>query len=154
MRTLGNILWHFPFLGFLSAFMTFVFGALMVLLVVTAPIGRGLIQYSKFLLAPYTRKMIRRKDMGAQSDGLWNRYESIVGILWLPFGLFLALMVAIQVGLVFISIIGIPVAVVLAKSIGTYLNPVGKLCVEREVAEELAREKAQQTISAAREGAV
>ena len=151
MRTLGNVLWHFPFLGFFSALGVFLCGGILVLLVVTAPIGRGLIQYSKFLLAPYTKKMIRRKDMSGHGDGLWNRYESIVGILWLPIGLLMALIVAIQTGLLFISIIGIPVAVVLAKSIGTCLNPVGKVCVDREVADELVREKAQQTISAARD---
>ena len=154
MRTLGNVLWHFPFFGFLSALGTFILGGILVLLVITAPIGRGLIEYSKFLLAPYTKKMIRRKDLGGQADGLWNRYESIVGILWLPIGILMALLVAIQTGLMFLSIIGIPIAVVLAKSIGTYLNAVGKVCVNREVADELAREKAQKAISAARDGVV
>jgi len=43
MRTLGNILWHVPFLGFLSALGTFIIGGLLTITVVGAPIGLGLL---------------------------------------------------------------------------------------------------------------
>jgi len=61
MRTLGNILWHVPFLGFLTALVTFLFGGLLVIPVIGAPIGLGLIQFSKFLLAPFSFAMISKK---------------------------------------------------------------------------------------------
>ncbi|MFK8016132.1 MAG: YccF domain-containing protein [Gammaproteobacteria bacterium] len=150
MRTLGNVLWHFPFLGFISAFVTFITGIILVALVITAPIGRGLVEFSKFLLAPYSRTMIKRKDMQSEKNGLWQKYEKVVAILWLPLGLILALVMAIQTGLVFLTIVSIPVAIVLAKSIGTYLNPVGKVCVDRMVAEEMQREKAKETLAQAK----
>ena len=147
MRTLGNVLWHFPFFGFLSAFMNVLVGALLMVLIVPAPIGRGLIEYSKFLLAPYSRRMIRRKDLQSEKNGLWQKYETVVAILWIPFGLILCFLLAIQTGLLFLSLIGIPVAVVLAKSLGTMLNPVGKVCVERAVAEELEKKKAKDVVA-------
>ena len=66
MKALGNILWHFPFLGFFSALMAFLFGLLLTATVVGAPIGLGIIQFSKFLLAPFGRAMVRKKDLGIE----------------------------------------------------------------------------------------
>jgi uncharacterized membrane protein YccF (DUF307 family) len=54
----------------------------------------------------------------------------------------LALITALQAAAMFITVIGIPVALVLAKSLGTYLNPVNKICVQRAVVDELERRKA------------
>jgi len=53
---------------------------------------------------------------------------------------------AFQVVGLFISIIGIPAALVVAKSLGTYLNPVNKKCVHSAVSDELERRKAQKEI--------
>jgi hypothetical protein len=60
-------------------------------------------------------------------------------LLYLPFGLIFAAVSAIQAFLSFLSLIGIPVALVIAKSLGTVLNPVNKVCVHAAVAEELER---------------
>jgi uncharacterized membrane protein YccF (DUF307 family) len=46
-----------------------------------------------------------------------------------------------------LSIIGIPVALVIAKSLGTVLNPVNKVCVPAAVAEELERRKASADVA-------
>ena len=64
-------------------------------------------------------------------------------ILYFPFGLLLTIVAVFQVVGLFISIIGIPAALVVAKSLGTYLNPVNKKCVPSAVKEELERRKAQ-----------
>ena len=45
MKTLGNILWHIPFLEFLSALGAFLLGGLLVITVIGAPIGINLIQF-------------------------------------------------------------------------------------------------------------
>ncbi len=63
MRTLGNILWHVPFLGFLSALATFLLGGLLVITIIGAPIGLGLIQLSEFLLTPFSKSMIDKEDL-------------------------------------------------------------------------------------------
>jgi len=146
MRTLGNILWHFPFLGFLSALGTFLLGALLVITVVGAPIGLGLIQLSKFLLAPFTNSMVSGSELNMDQNQLWKSFGFIVRILYFPLGLFLAVVVIFQIAGLFISIIGIPIALVLAKSLSTYFNPVNKKCVPKAVANELDQRKAKAQI--------
>jgi len=143
MRTLGNILWHIPFLGFLSSFVTFLIGGLLVITVIGAPLGLGLIQLSKFLLTPFSSAMISKNDLNADQNKLWQTFGIIVRILYFPFGLFLAVVTVFQIAGLFITIVGIPVALVLAKSLGTYFNPVNKICVPRAVALEVASRKAK-----------
>ena len=75
MRTLANILWHFPFFGFLTAFYTFLIGIFFTITVIGAPIGLGLIQHSKFLLSPFSKKwfLIRVLIMKSHLYGrLWK----------------------------------------------------------------------------------
>ena len=146
MRTLGNILWHFPFFGFISAALTYVIGLLLTITVIAAPIGQGLMEYGKFLFSPFSSSMVSKSDLGIEQNDAWKAYSTIVMIVWLPFGLLLGLLVVLQSAFLFITIIGIPVAVVLAKSLGTYVNPVGKKCVSRAVSEEMDRRQAQETL--------
>lgn len=146
MRTLGNILWHVPFLGFLSALGTFLIGGLLVITVIGAPLGLGLIQLSKFLLTPFSSAMISKKDLKADQNKLWQTFGIIVRILYFPFGLFLAVVTVFQIAGLFITIIGIPIALVLAKSLGTYFNPVNKTCVPKAVADEVASRKAKEQV--------
>lgn len=147
MRTLGNILWHFPFLGFLSALGTFLIGGLFVITVIGAPIGLGLIQLSKFLLTPFSSAMVDKKDLKADQNKLWQSFSLIVRIFYFPFGLILAVVTIFQIAGLFITIIGIPVAIVLAKSLGTYFNPVNKTCVAKAVKDELEQRKAKEQVA-------
>ncbi len=146
MRTLGNILWHVPFLGFLSALGTFLIGVLLVITIIGAPLGLGLIQLSKFLLTPFSSAMISKKDLKIDQNKLWQAFGIIVRILYFPFGLFLAVVTVFQIAGLFVTIIGIPVALVLAKSLGTYFNPVNKTCVPKAVADEVASRKAKEKV--------
>jgi uncharacterized membrane protein YccF (DUF307 family) len=142
MRTLGNILWHIPFLGFLTAFGTFIVGGLFVITIIGAPIGLGLIQLSKFLLTPFSSAMVSKKDLNAMQNKYWQTFSLIVRILYFPFGLILATAAIFQIAALFITIVGIPVALVLAKSLGTFFNPVNKTCVPRAIKDEMERRKA------------
>ena len=63
MRTLGNILWHFPFFGFVTAIFYWLLGLLLTVLVVTAPLGLGLMEFGKFLFAPFGRAMVSKTDL-------------------------------------------------------------------------------------------
>jgi uncharacterized membrane protein YccF (DUF307 family) len=137
MRSLGNILWHFPFLGFVTAFFVFITGILLTLTVVASPIGLGLIEFSKFLLAPYSNEMISSSELSNKKNPLWETYGLIVGLIYLPIGIIMVLCTVFQIVLLASSLIGIPMAIVLAKSLPTYLNPVGKKCVNSYVAEEI-----------------
>lgn len=147
MRTLGNILWHFPFFGFLTAVFYWLLGLLLTALLVTAPIGLGLMEFGKFLLAPFGQAMVNKEDLQTQRNGAWQAYSTIVMILYLPFGVIFVIVSAIHAATLCISIVGIPVALVIAKSLGTLLNPVNKVCVSSAVAEELERRKAGDDIA-------
>ena len=142
MRTLGNILWHFPFLGFITAFWTFLIGCLLLITIIGSPIGLGLIQLSKFMLTPFSSEMVDKSDITGQNK-LWKAFGLIIRILYFPFGLILAIITICQIIGLFVSIIGIPVALVLAKSLGTYFNPVKKVCVPVEYSEEIRRNRAR-----------
>lgn len=148
LRLLGNILWHVPFLGFLSALGAFLLGLLLTVLVVTSPLGLGLIQYSKFLLLPFSYSMVSGSDLGEEQNVLWKTYSTIIMILYLPIGLLLSLLLIVQIVGLCITIVGIPVAMVLFKSLSTYLNPVNKICVPVAVASHLAANKDRETVDA------
>jgi len=149
MRTLGNILWHVPFLGFMNALATFLIGGLFVITVIGAPIGLGLIQLSKFLLTPFSSGMINKRDLKPDQNQAWQTFGIIARILYFPFGLILAVLTVFQIAGLFITIIGIPIALVLAKSLGTFFNPVNKTCVSKAVADEVASRKAKAEVDKA-----
>ena len=147
MRTLGNILWHFPFFGFLTAAFYWLLGLLLTILVLPAPIGLGLMEFGKFLLAPFGQAMVSKAELKVEQNPAWQAYSTIIMILYLPFGLVFVVLNAIQVFLFCWSIVGIPVALVIAKSLGTVLNPVNKICVSSAVADELVRRKASAEVA-------
>lgn len=131
----------------MTAFATFIIGGLFTITVIGAPIGLGLIQLSKFLLTPFSSAMISRDDLQVEQNKAWKYFSLVIRILYFPFGLILATINIIQVGLLFISIVGIPVAMVLAKSVGTYFNPVNKKCVPMAVKEELDQRRARADVA-------
>ncbi|MGB5988247.1 MAG: YccF domain-containing protein [Marinifilaceae bacterium] len=131
MRTLANIIWHFPFMGFMSAFFTFLLGLFLVVTIVAAPIGLGLIQLSKFLLTPFSSEMVDKEDLNQRSNLAWEAYSFIVRIIYFPFGLILAVVTLFQIVGLCISIVGIPLAIIMSKSLSTCFNPVNKVCVSR-----------------------
>lgn len=136
MKTLGNILWHFPFFGFVNATIVYILGLILTATVVAAPIGLGLMEYGKFLFAPFGRAMVNKSELNVEQNPAWKTYSTIVTIIYLPFGLLMALVAVIQVFALCLTIVGIPVALVIAKSLGTYVNPVNKKCVHSAVRDE------------------
>lgn len=147
MKTLGNILWHIPFLGFLNALIVFVFGLLLAATIIAAPIGLGLMEYAKFLMAPFGHAMVSKSDLNIEENQAWKTYSTIVTILYLPFGLLACFGAIFQIAGLCLTIVGIPAALVVAKSLGTYLNPVGKKCVHQAVADELERRKSSSAVA-------
>lgn len=147
MRIIGNILWHFPFFGFVTAFLTFILGCILVLLVITAPLGLGLIQLAKFELLPFNYEMIDKSEIRKVENSTWEKFSFVIMILYYPFGILVALLTVIQIAFLFISILGIPMALVMAKSLSTYLNPVNKICVPRGVKDIIAQKKAEAVLN-------
>ncbi len=132
MRNIGNILWHFPFLGILTALLTFLTGVMFIVTVVGMPIGFGLLQLSKFLMAPYSHEMLPLEEPVKRQGDLWNVFGLFVRILYFPFSLIISLLALIQIAALLITIAGIPLALVLVKSLRTFFNPVDKVCIRRD----------------------
>lgn len=143
MRTLGNIIWHIPFLGFISAILVWLLGLLLTVTVIASPIGLGLMEFGRFLFWPFGNAMVSQADLEIEQHPLWRGYSTLVMIGYLPFGLLLALLAVFQVVALFVSIIGIPPAIVVAKSLGTYLQPVNKKCVNAALVQELELRRAR-----------
>ncbi|MBU8920930.1 MAG: hypothetical protein KOO63_03620 [Bacteroidales bacterium] len=142
MKTLGNILWHFPFLGFVQAALTWLIGLVFLITIIGAPIAFGLFEHAKFLMAPFSKSMVKGGEIGKRTGGVWRVLSIITTIIYIPFGIVLAVVNIIQIAIQFVTIINIPVAVVLAKSLGTYFNPVGKKCISKAVKDEMERRSA------------
>ena len=148
MRLLFNIVW-WVLLGWLVALTFYVLGIVLTLLVVTAPVGLGLMEYGKFLLAPFSREMISEAkfQLDADKNSAWKAYSGVVMIVYiLCAGIWLALGVALSAFAQAITIVGLPNAYVLAKSLGTVFNPVGKKCVSKAVSDELKRRAASKKV--------
>ena len=121
-------------------------GIILVCTVVAAPIGLGLLQYAKFLIAPFDHRMVDKSvvqtDIQKELENkLWKTYSSIVSICWLPFGVFLVCVQVVQIFGLCCTVVGIPVAMVVWKALGVALNPVNKVCVHNFQYDQLVREK-------------
>ena len=139
MRTLGNIIWLLPFFGWVTAGLTWLIGLLLTITVVGAPLGLGLMEHGKFLLWPFGNVMINKKRIDKEENSLLGVYKIIIMIIYLPFGLMLWIMGLIQTVALFFTIIGIPVALVMAKSLSTFFNPINKIKVSAVMLQEIER---------------
>ncbi len=145
MRTLGNILWWFPCFGFINSIVCFIGGGILIVTVIGAPLGYGVVQLGKFYLAPFTRAMVSEKALkpNVQHTGAWNVLSTIIFILYVPFGLLVCVMSIFQMIMLCITIILIPLAVPIAKSLSTFFNPIGKICVPIGVRDIMENQAAQ-----------
>lgn len=100
MRTLGNIIWNIPFLGFVTAALVFLIGLLFVVTIIAAPIGLGLIQYSKFLLLPFSYDMVSKSEIDGDADKniLWQTYGFILKAVYVLFlGIPMVILTLVQI---------------------------------------------------------
>jgi len=121
-------------------------GSLLVVTVVGAPIGLGLIQLSQFLMKPFSDVMITKKSLKVEQNQAWSAYGMIVRIVYFPVGLILAAITIVQICLLVFTIVGIPLALILAKSLRTFINPVDKVCVSHAMAEEIVFRLAKEAV--------
>ncbi len=151
MKVFLNILWYFPYFGFLLAIPTAIGGLLLCLTIVGIPLGLGMLQIAKFLLAPHTYELVSQKDIsaakGEERNQLWVVFSTIVRILYFPIGLFVAIAYIFDAIICFITIIGIPNGLVMVKLIPAVFNPVGKVCVGGAIARKIREDKEQKEVN-------
>jgi hypothetical protein len=89
--------------------------------------------------------LIYPKNADSLVSQMKHYQKAFINSFGLPSQVFLLIGVIQTAGL-FISILGIPAGLVVAKSLGTYWNPVNKKCVPAAVSNELQRRKDEEAV--------
>jgi len=126
MRTLGNVLW-FLLAGLWLAIGYVVAGILAFVLIVTIPFGIASFRLASFVVWPFGRTTVWRRDAG-----IWSLIGNIVWILF--FGWELALVHLVTGLLLMITVIGIPFGIACWKMVPLALMPLGRQVVPVEQA--------------------
>jgi uncharacterized membrane protein YccF (DUF307 family) len=121
VRTIGNILWLL-LAGWWLALGYVVAGVLAFILIVTIPFGFAAFRLASFVVWPFGRTTVFRRDAG-----IWSVLGNIVWIIF--FGWELALGHLLAGLLLCITIIGIPFGVACWKMIPLALVPLGQVIV-------------------------
>jgi uncharacterized membrane protein YccF (DUF307 family) len=134
MRTGANILWFLLGGWFLA--LTWLFGAVvMAVSIIGLPWARACLEIAKLGLAPFGREVISQSELTGSDSLPIGALRFLANLLWLPFGLVLTVSHLIHGCMMFVTIIGIPLALQDFKLAGISLFPVGKRVVLKEVAE-------------------
>jgi uncharacterized membrane protein YccF (DUF307 family) len=121
VRTVGNILW-FVLAGLWLAIGYVIAGIIACILIITIPFGIASFRLAGFVIWPFGRTAVWRRNAG-----VWSVIGNIIWILLL--GWELALVHLIAGVLLCITIIGIPFAVACWKMIPLALLPLGRQVV-------------------------
>jgi uncharacterized membrane protein YccF (DUF307 family) len=121
VRTIGNILW-FVLAGLWLAIGYVVAGVLACILIITIPFGIASFRLAGFVIWPFGRTAVWRREAGVMS---------VIGnIIWvILFGWEMALAHLVAGLLLFITIIGIPFGIASWKMIPLSLFPLGRQVV-------------------------
>jgi uncharacterized membrane protein YccF (DUF307 family) len=121
VRTIGNILW-FVLAGVWLAIGYVVAGVLACILIITIPFGIASFRLAGFVIWPFGRTAVWRREAGVMS---------VIGnIIWvILFGWEMALAHLVAGLLLFITIIGIPFGIASWKMIPLSLFPLGRQVV-------------------------
>jgi uncharacterized membrane protein YccF (DUF307 family) len=133
MRTGMNILW-FILGGAIAALCWYLAAAIMALSIIGLPWARGCWEIGTMNLHPFGRDIVSVDELRGRI-GAGEIIGLIANLIWLPFGIVLAVLHVLHGAALFCTIIGIPVALQSFKIAGISLAPVGKRVVLREVAE-------------------
>jgi uncharacterized membrane protein YccF (DUF307 family) len=143
MRTILNILWNVPGLGFVAALLWVVAGVVMAITIIGLPWAKACFTLANYTLAPFGRELVSRYDAtGLQSLGTGG-LGLLANVIWFLLAGWWLIMLHVAAACVSaITIIGIPFAWAHLKIAAAAMAPVGKIVVPSEVAAEIDREKA------------
>src|SRR5271165_803935 len=143
MRTLLNILWNVPGLGFVAALLWVLAGLVMAITIIGLPWSKACFTLANYTLAPFGRELASRYDVtGRESPGTGG-LGLLANVTWfLLAGWWLMVLHVVAAVACAVTIIGIPFAWAHLKIAAAAMAPVGKIVVPTEVAAEIDREKA------------
>ncbi|HHV43863.1 MAG TPA: hypothetical protein GXX57_04245 [Firmicutes bacterium] len=143
MTTLGNLIW-FVLGGGALALLWLVIGILFYLTIVGIPIGRACLEFAKLSAFPYGKEIIRETELKGKENicWVWRIVNTVLNIIWFPIGLALTLVYFTLAILYFLTIVGIPIAVVYVRMGQFLLAPAGCRVVSKRkaLASAVARE--------------
>jgi uncharacterized membrane protein YccF (DUF307 family) len=143
MRTLLNVLWNVPGLGFVAAFCWALAGMVMAITIVGLPWAKACFTLANYTLAPFGRELASRRDVTGHESLGTGGLGLLANVVWfLLAGWWLIVLHVVAAGVSAITIIGIPFAWAHLKIAAAAMAPVGKIVVPTEVAVEIDREKA------------
>ena len=133
LSMIGNFLW-FVLCGWWSGTLYLLIGGLFCITIVGIPIGTAMFQFAKLMYLPFGKCIVRESFVKGDISTLKKVFQTIINILWLPFGLTIFIL---NIGLIlacFISIIMIPNGIVLARSCIFLLWPIGARVIKKDEA--------------------
>ena len=143
MRTLLNILWNVPGLGFVVAFLWVLAGLLMAVTIIGLPWAKACFTLANFTLAPFGRELVSRRDATGRESVGTGGLGLLANVVWFLFaGLWLMIAHVVAACACAVTIIGLPFAWAHLKLAAAAMAPVGKIVVPAGVANEIDREKA------------
>jgi uncharacterized membrane protein YccF (DUF307 family) len=144
MRTLLNVLWNVPGLGFVAAILWALAGVLMAITIIGLPWAKACFTLANYSLAPFGRELASRYDVTGERTLGTGDLGLLANIVWfLLAGWWLIVLHVIAACALAITIIGLPFAWAHLKIAAAALAPVGKVVVPTDVAVQIDREKAE-----------
>jgi uncharacterized membrane protein YccF (DUF307 family) len=151
MRTILNILWNVPGLGFVAAFFWVLAGCVMALTVIGLPWAKACFTLANYSLAPFGRELVSRRDATGWDSLGTGGLGLLANVVWFVLaGWWLIVLHVAAACASAITIIGIPFAWAHLKLAAAAMAPVGKIVVPSDVASEIDREKAASWLYRAR----
>jgi len=142
MRTILNILWNVPGLGFVAAFCWAVAGCVMALTIIGLPWAKACFTLANYTLAPFGRELVSRRDVTGRASLGTGGLGLLANLVWLALaGWWLIILHVVAACVSAITIIGVPFAWAHLKLAVAAMMPVGKVVVPSRVAAEIEREK-------------
>ena len=143
MRTLLNILWNVPGLGFVAAFCWALAGLVMAVTIIGLPWAKACFTLASYTLAPFGRELASRRDVTGYPSLGTGGLGLLANVVWfLLAGWWLIVLHVAAACACAITVIGIPFAWAHLKIAAAAVAPVGKVVVPGEVAFEIERERA------------
>ena len=132
MRTILNILWNVPGLGFVAAFFWVLAGLLMAITIIGLPWAKACFTLANYTLAPFGRELASRYDVTGRLSLGTGGLGLLANLIWFVLaGWWLMLLHIVVACAAAITIIGVPFAWAHLKLAGASLFPVGKEIVPR-----------------------
>ncbi|MFI3287256.1 MAG: hypothetical protein R3Y61_02125 [Rikenellaceae bacterium] len=146
MKTFLSIVWHFPFFGFMQAIFFILTGIFFICTLLFIPVGLGYIQMGIFMFNPFNSVLVSRSDFkyvdpsytsstGMEFFNVVNRVLFFIPNLFTVMGFLGTTLCS------FIGIITIPCGLVYFRMLASVFNPVNKVCVTKEKADQIKAAK-------------